>query len=194
MIGQVDYLDLIDRALASDHVDKSDISDKSPAPGCAPTAVHSPEYDFGRFGRFGRTFSELERRCPDLIDVADWQAAVEDGRRFLARWGDQADALGWSADDLFGLAPVPEKVTATYRRLSRVELTGLIWLLRGRTVVALTEGSAAIQVQSKSILNYRRQLLERMNAQREAERNRGDVNERRHSGGRTVTITPPQTS
>jgi hypothetical protein len=62
-------------------------------------------------------------------------------------------------------------------------------------VVALTEGSAAIQVQSKGILNYRRQLLDRMNAQtREAERNKGDVNERRHSGNRTVTIALPQTS
>ena len=25
-----------------------------------------------------------------------WEAAVEDGRRFLAQWGTQADALGWT--------------------------------------------------------------------------------------------------
>jgi len=107
---------------------------------------------------YGRPFGELERRCPDHIDVADWQAAVDDGRRFLAHWGVQAEALGWTARDLFGLATVPEKVTATYRRLRRVDLAGLVWLLHGRPVVALTESSVAIQAgQSKSILTYRRQ-------------------------------------
>jgi hypothetical protein len=158
MIGQVDYLDLIDRALASGDRDKSDASDKTPAGGRAAAVVNGPGYDFRRLCRFGRTLEELERRCPDHVDAADWQAAVDDGRRFLAHWGAQAEALGWTARDLFGLAPAREKVTATYRRLSRVELTGLIWLLHGRPVVALTESSAAIQAaQSKSILTYRRQ-------------------------------------
>src|SRR5262249_26773842 len=36
-------------------------------------------------------FSGLERECPDYVDDADWQHAVEDGRRFLPRWGEQAD-------------------------------------------------------------------------------------------------------
>jgi hypothetical protein len=33
----------------------------------------------------------------------------------------------------------------SYRRLSRHDQTGLIWLLQGRPVVALTEAAAAIQ-------------------------------------------------
>jgi hypothetical protein len=38
---------------------------------------------------YSRTMAALEARCPDLVLVDRWQAAIEDGRRFLARWGDQ---------------------------------------------------------------------------------------------------------
>src|SRR5262249_32585543 len=71
--------------------------------------------------------SQLEARCPELVDPGSWQQAIEDGRRFLARWGEQAEGLGWSSRDLFGLAPVPDKPAANYRRLSRYDETGLIW-------------------------------------------------------------------
>jgi hypothetical protein len=111
---------------------------------------------FGRFGRFGRTFSELERRCPAHIELAEWQQAVEDGRRFLAQWEEQAEALRWSARDLFGLAPVPDKPTAAHRRLLRYDLTGLCWLLRGRPVIALTDATAAIQHRTGAVTTFRR--------------------------------------
>src|SRR5689334_13214251 len=64
-------------------------------------------------------------------------------------WGERAEAFGWTNRDLFGLAAVPEKPAASYRRLSRYDMTGLIWLLRGRPVVALTEATAAIQGRSR---------------------------------------------
>ena len=98
----------------------------------------------------------LRDRCPAHIEVADWRQAVEDGRRFLAQWGEQAEALGWTARDLFGLAPVPDKPAPNYRRLSRYDLTGLIWLLRGRPVVALTGATAAIQNPTGAITVYRK--------------------------------------
>ena len=50
------------------------------------------------------SIAALERRCPDHIDTADWQQAIEDGRRFLRRWGEQAATIGWTARDLFGVA------------------------------------------------------------------------------------------
>jgi hypothetical protein len=40
-------------------------------------------------------------------------------------------ALGWTAHDLYGLHPVPQKPTPNYQRLSRYDETGLIWLLQG---------------------------------------------------------------
>jgi hypothetical protein len=39
----------------------------------------------------------------------------------------------------FGLYRIPKKPAPNYRRLSRYDETGLIWLLRGRPVVALVE-------------------------------------------------------
>jgi hypothetical protein len=139
------YLDLLTARVHPRACDISDISDKSP-----------PGDDFGRFCRFGRILQELERRCPDYIDPADWEWALADGRVFLSAWGKQAEALGWTAVDLFGLAPVPERPTANYRRLARYDLTGLIWLLKGRPVVALTGDSAAIQQPTGTVLRYRR--------------------------------------
>jgi hypothetical protein len=44
----------------------------------------------------------------------------------------------------------------SYRRLSRYDQTGLIWLLQGRPVVALTEAAAAIQSSTGAITIYRR--------------------------------------
>jgi hypothetical protein len=86
----------------------------------------------------------LEGQCPDLVSVSDWQQAVDDGRRFIVQWGRQAEALGWTAEDLFGLADVPERPAASYRRLSRYDAIGLIWLLHGRPVVILRADSAVI--------------------------------------------------
>jgi hypothetical protein len=119
------------------------------------TSLISPP-GLGRFGRFGRTFSVLETRCPDYVPLDRWQQCVEDGRRFLAKWGGQAEALGWSSADLFGLHTPPEQPHPSYRRLSRYDCTGLCWLLDGRPVVALTEATAAIENPTGSITVYRR--------------------------------------
>src|SRR5262249_45300359 len=98
----------------------------------------------------------LEARCPDRLPAERWQQAVDDGRRFLVRWGDQAHALGGTANDLFGLLTVPAHPTPSFNRLSRYDETGLIWLLDGRKVLALTAETAAIHNPSGSITTYRR--------------------------------------
>jgi hypothetical protein len=107
------------------------------------TFISSPELP--SFGRFGRTFSALEARCPTLVDVVRWQQCVEDGRAFLAKWGTQAEALGWTSADLFGLHTPPEKPHPSYNRLSRYDYSGLCWLLEGRSVTVLTETSALVE-------------------------------------------------
>jgi hypothetical protein len=68
-------------------------------------------------------------------------------------------ALGWTELDLFGLHEPPEK--PSYRRLSRYDQTGLIWLLQGRPVVALTEAAAAIRSSTGAITIYRSQTSRR---------------------------------
>ena len=144
------YLDILRRAEAEgDQISNSD----------------EPSYDindtndkrgFGRLNRFCRTFSALESRCPDLVPPARWQQAIEDGRAFLGKWGRQAEALGWTARDLFGLHQPPAKPHPSYSRLSRYDHSGLVWLLQGRSVLALTDGTAAIENATGAITIYRR--------------------------------------
>ena len=105
---------------------------------------------------YAEALVDLRRACPAYVEPADWQQAREDGRAFLARWGQQAERLGWTPADLFGLAPVPDRPAATCRRLSRFDLTGLVWLLHGRAVVALTASTAAIRTSRLGALTYRR--------------------------------------
>ncbi len=83
-------------------------------------------------------FSAIERECSDLVSAADWQRAVDHGRLFIVQWGERAEALGWTAQDLFGLHDPPEQHGPNYRRLSRYEL------LHGWPVVALTADRAVI--------------------------------------------------
>jgi hypothetical protein len=98
----------------------------------------------------------LERRRPEYIEPDRWQQAVTDAQRFLAAWGDKALALGWSADELFGLHEPPARPHPSYSRLSRYEPTGLLWLLEGRRVIALTAETAAIECRSGNIVTYRK--------------------------------------
>jgi hypothetical protein len=74
-------------------------------------------------------FSAIERQCSDLVSVADWQRAVGDGRR--------------------------SSVGRTTVRLSRYDVIGLIWLLHGRPVVALTANRAVIGTAGGGVTFYR---------------------------------------
>jgi hypothetical protein len=105
---------------------------------------------------FVRVFEILQSRCPNWVPVDRWQQCVEDGNRFFAQWGGHAEVFDWTARDLFGLAPVPDNPHPSYRRLSRYDETGLIWLLEGCEVLALTANTATIQRPSGSTTTYRK--------------------------------------
>ena len=104
---------------------------------------------------YASALAALRAECPAYVDAADWQQAIEDGHRFVAQWGKQAEALGWAPIDLFGLHTPPEKPAPNYRRLSRYDQTGLIWLLRGWRVVELTKDKAVIETATGTV-SYRR--------------------------------------
>jgi hypothetical protein len=120
-------------------------------PGCEVTIV-----ELRQAGRYRKVFGVLQLRPPALVPVERWQQAVEDGRRFLAKWGEQAEGLGWTSADLFGLHQSPERPHPSYNRLSRYDCTGLIWLLQGRDVIALTAEGAVIRTATAAILTYYR--------------------------------------
>jgi hypothetical protein len=106
--------------------------------------------------QYRAALSALREGCPAYVGVIDWQRAVTDADRFLTTWGEQASALGWRVADLFGLAPIPEAPVSNWRRLSRYDLVGLVWLLRGRPVVAISATTAAIQCSGHGFTTYRR--------------------------------------
>ncbi len=110
-----------------------------PEVGCQVEIVEVPHAQ-----RYRKMFAFLQLQPPAHIPVERWQRCVEDGSRFLAVWGEQAEALRWDSRDLFGLHTPPERPHPSYSRLSRYDETGLIWFLQGRPVVALTEATAAI--------------------------------------------------
>jgi hypothetical protein len=62
-------------------------------------------------------------------DDRRWRQACHDASRFLRTWGEDARALGWTSDDLFGLHPTAP--------LARYDHMGLVWLLGGKQIVAL---------------------------------------------------------
>jgi hypothetical protein len=105
---------------------------------------------------FEAAFAALERRCPDYVKEERWLVAVMSGVRFLEGLGASAAALGWTAEELFGLHTPPANPHPSYDRLARYDCTGLIWLLSGNPVVALTSDTAAIQNGSGSITTYRK--------------------------------------
>ena len=121
--------------------------------GCRVTIVEIPATGL----RYRRTFGALQLKPPALVPVERWRQCVRDGSKFLAQWGEQAEALGWTSADLFGLDPPPDKPHPSYNRLSRYDATGLLWLLKGREVIVLTADSATIRNPATgTITTYRR--------------------------------------
>jgi hypothetical protein len=114
---------------------------RAASPDCTVVIIEIPAEGL----RYRRTYAHLQLKPPDLVDVDRWRRCIEDARRFLARWGEQAQALNWSSADLFGLIEVPEHPSPSFNRLSRYDGLGLCWALQGRPVVALTENTATIQ-------------------------------------------------
>jgi uncharacterized membrane protein YcaP (DUF421 family) len=54
------------------------------------------------------------------------------------------------------LLPVAKHTKLSFNRLARYDEIGLIWLLRGRGVAALTDATAAIRNPNGSVTIYRR--------------------------------------
>jgi hypothetical protein len=121
-----------------------------PTPLQPVAATNSPNSQFARSQKlsYQDVLSVLESRCPDYLDADRWHRAIADGKRFVGLWGEQASALNWTNRDLFGLHKQPEQPHPSYRRLSRYDCVGLVWLLDGREVVALTADTATIKNQT----------------------------------------------
>jgi hypothetical protein len=86
---------------------------------------------------------------PGDVPHRRWLQFVDDCGAFLdSGWPTRAQALGWGPLDLFGCD--------RHRPFARIDRLGLLWLLNGRRIVALTVDSATIMTSNGGRLTYRR--------------------------------------
>jgi hypothetical protein len=95
---------------------------------------------------YAAPFSAIQQRCPRGVPESRWWTFIRDGGAFLDWWGGRARALGWKPEDLFGFEPAAP--------MARYDRLGLLWVLNGRTVTALTDKTARLS----DGLMYRRPL------------------------------------
>jgi hypothetical protein len=74
---------------------------------------------------------------PGGVPAHIWRQFVHDCQKFIDYWAAKAAALGWTAEGLFGCAPT--------QPLAHLQLAGLLWALRGRTLTRLYRDFAFIQ-------------------------------------------------
>jgi hypothetical protein len=120
------------RANLSESIDWPDVS----VSGASPDSWHT-------------VLAAMEgRHCPERISSDRWQEVIADGETFLARWGSAAHSLGWTALDLFGVHPSAPA--------ARFDVMGLLLLVQGGAVVALTADAATIRRKTGALLTCRR--------------------------------------
>jgi hypothetical protein len=86
------------------------------------------------------------------MPASRWGLFLEDARTFIAAgWLQRALSLGWSIDDLFG--------GDDGRPYARIDRAGLVLLLNGDRVVAISEDAAGIETRTGARQTYRRRSL-----------------------------------
>lgn len=108
------------------------------------------EYEAGIPRTWAEGFARLaEMLCPPSIPPRRWRRFVDDAGRFLDRgWGARAASLGWGATDLLGCD--------RHRPWQRIDVQGLLWVLDGAEVIALTETAATTRSADGARLTFRR--------------------------------------
>jgi hypothetical protein len=82
-----------------------------------------------------------------------WQLLIDDVGLFLdGAFCPVAVALGWGSYDLFG--------RDRDRPFARIHQAGLLWLLKGDRLIALSEHTAAIETRTGARQTYRREPTE----------------------------------
>jgi hypothetical protein len=85
---------------------------------------------------YADAFAKLLAKAPADVPAKRWHRCIIVAVEFLDQWGEQAARLGWGPEELFGLDPVAP--------LARYDNMGMLWLLKGERVVALTETEARL--------------------------------------------------
>jgi hypothetical protein len=99
-------------------------------------------------------FARLDpSKPPPDVPAKRWLRFIDDCGHFLdAGWADKASAFGWGPLDLFGCD--------RERPFARVDHLGLLWLLKGGTIIELNRDRAILQTESGAAQTYRRRPVE----------------------------------
>jgi hypothetical protein len=77
-----------------------------------------------------------------------WNVMTDDAAAFLKSWGKTAHLLGWTTLDLFGVHPAAPA--------ARFDVMGLIPVLNGGRVIAITKEGVIVKAPSGATLSYQR--------------------------------------
>jgi hypothetical protein len=92
-------------------------------------------------------------RPPGDVPAKRWLRFINDIGLFLdGGWAERAAALGWGLQGLFGCD--------RDRPFARIDQAGLLWLLNGDRLIALTENTATIETRTGARQTYRRKSAE----------------------------------
>jgi hypothetical protein len=97
------------------------------------------EYDGGVPRTWAEAFARLDPAGPPGdVPPKRWVQFIDDCGRFLdSGWASRLEALGWGPLDLFGCD--------RERPFARIDRAGLLWLINGGKLVALTAETATIE-------------------------------------------------
>jgi hypothetical protein len=118
--------------------------------GSTEKGSHLIEYDGDPPRKWAEALAALDpNKPPGDVPQRRWLQFIDDCGQFLDDgWAEKAAALGWGAADLFGCD--------RHRPYARIDRTGLLWLMAGRRLVALTADSATIETAGGGWQTYRR--------------------------------------
>jgi hypothetical protein len=107
------------------------------------------EYDGGAPRAWAEALARLDPdKPPHDVPLARWQQFIDDCGRFLDQgWVNRAEAFGWGPLELFGCD--------RERPLARDQM-GLLWIVRGGKLVALTAHTVTIDTLTGSLQTYSR--------------------------------------
>ena len=107
------------------------------------------EYEAGAPREWAEGLATLESmEAPSWWPEREWRQVIQDAGRFIDEWAAQADVLGWTVGDVFGCCHRAPR--------ARVDALGLVALVRGGHVVALTADTATIRTPTGALQTYRR--------------------------------------
>ena len=112
------------------------------------------QYDGAAPRAWAEALARLDpNRPPNDVPPRRWLRFIDDcGRFFDAGWAARAAAFGWGPLDLFGCD--------RERPFARVDHLGLLWLVKGGTIVELNRDRAILQTESGAPQTYRRRPVE----------------------------------